>query len=214
MEVLRRNVQMNGLEDSVDVHLGAISNYSGPGRLYLYDKSNLHTLHPVSYSGTDKGNWRRELNVRIYDIYDFVECYGPFDYIRMDIEGAEVEVLEGIVRCLDDWEDFRPRIIFETHRPKYDEMKHSIRKPLLALFNRGYHAAILASSDETKARMQAMGYRPFKLVKSDGYLRGLYKNISNEDAESLICDIGFVRTVLLSPEEIQFNANNFPCIQS
>ena len=207
IEILRKNVEINHLQDRVDIKCCAISNYSGNGKFYLYGESNLHSLHPVTYSGEVKRNWQKEVSVPVYDIYDFVENYGPFDFIRMDIEGAEVEVLEGIVRLLNNKEDFRPRIIFETHRPKYDEEKHSIRKPLAELFHCKYHAAILASSDETKSKMREIGYSPFRTVKTDGYLRGLYKDISNGDAETLICDIGFVRTVLLAPDEIELNVS-------
>jgi hypothetical protein len=35
------------------------------------------------------------------------------------------------------------------------------------------------------------------LIRTDGYWRGIYYGVTNNDAIEFICDVGFVRAVLL-----------------
>ena len=72
-----------------------------------------------------------------------------------------------------------------------------MRKKLLKMFEYGYYPKIIVSNDHPKGEFQKRGYKPEALIYTDGYWRGIYYGASNKDAIDFICDIGFVRAVLL-----------------
>ena len=123
----------------------------------------------------------------------------------MDIEGYEVEVFEGLLPALED-DDFRPSILFETHRPKYTE-DHTIKGSLKAMFEKGYRAKIIVSNEGPTAKFSEHGYTADIIFPTDGMVRGLYYGISNEDAIKFICDIGGVRAVFLEYQNNPLNSN-------
>ena len=113
----------------------------------------------------------------------------------MDIEGYEVEVLKGLTKAIEN-NSFTGQIVFECHSPKYDDNKHSIREQLRMLFNNNYYVKYMTSNREHKNPFIDKGYKPIKVVRTSVVnTQGIYKNISNEDAEYFICDSLGVRDV-------------------
>jgi len=195
---LKKNIVLNTMAAVVELTHMAIGDADGTATLHLAELSNLNTLYTERH-WTDKRESRlsgETVEVITQCLPTFLDGRRPIDFIRMDVEGFEVEILRG-ARRLFEKDEFRPMILFEPHRPKYDDEKHSIRAELQFLFSHGYHAAVITSTDEAKARFGERGYNPSAVVKSDYCLRGIYEGISCEDAETFICDIGFVRSVLL-----------------
>ena len=94
--------------------------------------------------------------------------------------------------------DIHPKILFENHYPKYIERPNAMRNSLQRLFDLGYHAKTLASTDEKLAYLHKLGYFPKEVVKASMRERGLYEGVSNEDAMNVICERGTIRTTLLS----------------
>ena len=72
-----------------------------------------------------------------------------------------------------------------------------MRAQLAELFRLGYRPEMIASSDEQKTPLHGMGYTPERLVRTDGVVRGIYRNVRPADAVACVCDRGGVRTVLL-----------------
>ena len=132
-------------------------------------------------------------------IQEFRKGRKNIDFIRMDIEGYEVEVFEGLLPALND-EDFRPSILFETHRSKYTE-DHTIKNSLKFMFDKGYKVKIIASNEGPDNKFSEYGYKADITFSTDGMVRGLYYDISNEDAVKFICDIGGVRAAFLQHEK-------------
>lgn len=196
---LRRNIALNGLTDRVAIEECAISNCDATATFHLSELSNVHTLHPTSHrTGAAVARMSgRTITVRTFDVPTFLSGKRSVDLVRMDIEGHEVEVFDGIARAVRAGQ-FRGMILFETHFRAYDDAAHSMRAQLRALAALGYHAAILASSDERQTPLHALGYRPEQTIRTDGVTRGLYRGVRSEDAERVICDLGGVRTVLLA----------------
>lgn len=61
---------------------------------------------------------------------------GPVDFLKVDVEGFEREVLAGA-----DWSSFRPRVVvMEATVPKSDEPAHQAWEPIL--FDAGYRLAM------------------------------------------------------------------------
>jgi len=196
-DLLNKNVQLNQFTDIVETHNIGASNQSGIGQFYLHAASNLHTFHPVKYQAFGKQEaYVDTLEVEVVNILEFVKDKRAIDFIRMDIEGYEVEVLEGMMEGIIAG-DLSPKILFEVHRPKYDDVQHNMRAHLAQLFEFGYIPRTLISTDESLARFREKGYEPQNVIRTDGVKRGLYEGISKEEAIEFICDIGFVRAVLL-----------------
>ena len=131
------------------------------------------------------------------DVPSFLEGKGRIDLLRVDIEGYGVEVLNGLEPAIVDGR-WTGKIVFECHSPRYDDEVHSMRKPLRMLFKNGFHTRYLTSSDEKRPRIRDRGYEPAAVVQtSDTLYRGIYENVGDDDTESLPCDTGGVRDILL-----------------
>lgn len=196
---LRRNVALNGLVDRVAVEECAISNHDGIATFHLSELSNIHTLHPISHrTGETVAHMSgRTVAVRTFDVPTFLGGKRPMDLVRMDIEGHEVEVFEGIARAVRAGL-FRGMILFETHFSKYDDATHDMRSRFRELVVLGYRARTMASTERGLTTFASMGYAPYARVRTDGEVRGLFADVRSEDAERLLCDTGGVRTILLS----------------
>ncbi|MBU4377321.1 MAG: FkbM family methyltransferase [Candidatus Omnitrophica bacterium] len=201
--LLNRNIAANGLTDKVEVNNAALSNRSGTSRFYLSSKSNLHTLNPVHYKGGAKRSAEEKfIDVRTVDVYAVLNQNRDVKFIRMDIEGHEVEVLEGILRAVRDFKIY-PDILFETHFAKYDPSGHDIESRLKALFGLGYIPAAITSTDESAPNVKEIkerGYKPKLVIDTDRVNRGIYEKISPDDAVNFICNTGGVRAVLLKKD--------------
>ena len=116
----------------------------------------------------------------------------------MDVEGHEVEVLNGMISSIDEFKKL-PMIIFETHLSRYNK-EHDFEKTLNGLFNLDYSVSFAGSSSERGSKIiSEYGYESIKEIKSDGEVRKIFKDIINKDAIELICFKGGIRTVLLMP---------------
>jgi FkbM family methyltransferase len=200
IELLRKNIALNHIENIVRVYDFAISNTGGEKEFFISKASNLGTLHPLVFSHKKKVDFVKSIKVKTVDIAEFLSQIGKVDLMRMDIEGHEVEVFEGLIKLGMDSKDKLPlKIIFETHFTKYDKFVHDIGKALRGMFDLGYQAKIISSNDEAITKIRTLGYLPFQVVKDGlGIFRGLYHNIRNEDLLKLLSELGTVRTVLLS----------------
>lgn len=195
--LLRRNIALNGCERVIMLEEVAISNQNGTATFHLAEMSNVHTLHPTVYrSGSAARLTGSTIAVRTVDVPTFLTGKRSVDLVRMDIEGHEVEVFESIAHAVRASE-FRARVLFEAHFPKYDDGEHNMRERLRALFALGYHPAIMASTDERRAAFHTRGYVPECRIRTDGVTRGIYRNVRPDDAIAFLCDLGGVRTVLL-----------------
>ena len=107
------------------------SNKTGKESFYTSEMSNLGTFFPTRYYGkSSMTKSSTTIFVKTTNITDFIVDKKTIDFIRMDIEGCEVEVFEGMMPLLKN-KNFSPKILFKTHRPKYDDNHHSMRKVLI-----------------------------------------------------------------------------------
>jgi FkbM family methyltransferase len=197
VEILKKNINLNGIEEIVEINQMGISNKASVGKFYISHMSNLGSFFPTRYYGDSILEEKSPtIDVKTVSILDFVSDKKEIAMIRMDIEGYEVEAFEGMIPLLKEG-SFAPRILFETHRPKYDDKNHSMRDVLKVMFKYGYYPKIIVSDNHPKGEFLKKGYKPETLIYTDGYWRGIYYGVTNKDAIDLICDIGFVRAVLL-----------------
>ena len=107
IELLKRNLSLNGHSD-IEIYNAAISNFSGNKLFHLSNMSNLNTFHDV---GTGIEHLSGEsLEVQTFTIPEIMKGRS-LDLIRMDVEGHEVEVLDGLLPAIEN-NEMSPMIIF------------------------------------------------------------------------------------------------------
>ena len=191
MALLKRNLRLNGYRD-VPVVKAAVSDISSRKTFHLSRQSNLGTFHPVG-SATLTGD---TINVETTTIPMLAERFGPPDLLRMDVEGHEVEILEGMLEDIRKGR-YAPIVIFETHLHQYGE-DHDMAAILKRLFELGYGVPLVSSSDLVAHRLKGGGYIPGERIATDAVYRTLFSSIRPDDAIDLICRSGGLRIVVLA----------------
>ena len=118
VELLKQNLFLNGYSKKVPIITGAISDSLSKKLFHISSHSNLGTFHPQG-SGSEfiTGN---TIEVNTYSIPEIARTHGQPDLIRMDVEGHEVEVINGMLDAICAG-IMRPKIIFETHLTRYSK---------------------------------------------------------------------------------------------
>jgi len=204
--ILNCNIILNDLDGIVDSFNIGISDRTGIQKFYQSEKSNWHTFYPHVHreSSTEELTEDKAVALNVMTIDEFLKGKRNIDLIRMDVEGYEVEILIGLIPTLQD-PNVKPKILFETHQPRYDDLKHNMKEPLRLLFQSGYYVKILASDFHNNGGAEIYekrGYTAYQIVNTDGTQRGLFNDIKNDDAIHFICDTKFVRTVLMERESL------------
>lgn len=201
IQLLDLNVRLNKLENIVSTFHMGISNISGNGEFYESEKANWHTFYPKVHSGTTTESLvdKSPVSTPVMTIPDFIADKKPIDLIRMDVEGFEVEIFDGMKSLLENMK-FKAKILFEVHQPRYNEELHDMKSQLKRLFDAGYYVKKLASNLYDRGGKDDFfkrGYIPESIIKTDYMKRGIFNKITNTDAIELICETDYVRTVLL-----------------
>jgi FkbM family methyltransferase len=134
-ELLSANIILNGGLQVIEKYNMAVSDESGVFNLEISNMSNLHKLS----KGFDKT--RGDISTQLVDVESiefFINSNKP-DFIRMDVEGAEVQILNSLLDYLksDDDQECYPTIHFELH--SYDKTETAqIENILSELSKLGY----------------------------------------------------------------------------
>lgn len=125
--LLEENIWQNNLSD-VDVHQVALSTHDGETQLYIDETDetwySTASIHPGAWNGQQQTT---SLTVPCRPLTDFLTQ--PIDVLKMDIEGAELEVLTAAQAQLH----LVKHLLFEFH-PREDQTLDQI-KHLLELTN-------------------------------------------------------------------------------
>jgi len=202
--LLNLNMRLNGLERVVETYHMGFSNQVGVGRLYESEYSNCHTFHPVDLRGesTQRLKPGASVEVPVTTIGAFAAGRRRLDLIRMDIEGYEVEVLDGLVPDLDDG-GITAMILFETHQPMYDGEHHDMSGVLWRMFERGYEVEWLVADHfrdgDAYGAYRERGYTDEHILAVfESCDRAIYRGVSRDHAIELICETELVRAALLT----------------
>jgi FkbM family methyltransferase len=137
---LIRNIQTNGYRNIL-VHEFAIANRNGTADMHVSEKSNWHCLSAVP--GPAK---KRQVPISTLDKLLASLRLNRVDLMRMDLEGYEVEVLEGMQWAL---QMYSPRLLVELH--PHIIGTQPIVKYLRSLENLGYGVEWLIEQDRDVA---------------------------------------------------------------
>jgi len=194
-ELLKRNVELNNIKNIQLLQMAGANN-DGTATLHMSKTSNHHTFHRK-----DAGFLSGEtIEVKTMTVPSLMRKYGKADLMRMDIQGHEVEVMNGMIAAIERGE-IGPMIVFEVHRRFYgpdNDMEATLRR----LFKNGYHGRYVGSSSESGTNIvESMGYEGGPGMRADFTIRKVFENIEDEHLIDLVCHCGGVRTVLLAKRE-------------
>jgi len=197
VDLLKKNISLNKKNDQVRIVPGAISSKTGKERFYLSHASNLNTFH--NYGTVTQHLSGEAIEVNTYTVADVLnkeETERGLDLIRMDVEGHEVDVLNGLIDS-NSSNRLLPSVIFETHISRYTQ-ENNMSETLGRLFDIGYKVRYMASSWEQGTDIiNKYGYTEIAQIKTDGVTRAVFENIDSNDAIDIICNIGGARTVYI-----------------
>lgn len=176
-KLLKRNIKENNFLDKVEISKFAVSNKNGKETIYLSKKNpNLNNLCSCEKMKSKKDFLKKEI-IKTKTIDSL--CIEP-DFIKMDIEGYEVEAILGGLETFKKMK--KCKILIEVHPQFYDEGRN-FADVLTKLFNIGFDVKyIVSAAKECPDLFKERGYSPFKTVKDGDYHRGIFKNISKDDA--------------------------------
>jgi hypothetical protein len=98
----------------------------------------------------------------------------------MDIEGYEVEALRGGMETFKRAD--KCKLLIEVH-PQYYSEERSFAEVLEQLFSLGFNVKYVVSAGIAQPDLfKAKGYKPIREVKDKKHRRGLYDDVTNEDA--------------------------------
>ena len=89
IEFLKKNINLNKIDNIFEFEQGAISNKNGKSEFILSSKTNLSALS----NGENQNNFD-SVNVQKYDFGEYLKNKKRIDLVRMDIEGHEIEVFD------------------------------------------------------------------------------------------------------------------------
>ncbi|TFB10601.1 FkbM family methyltransferase [Candidatus Marinimicrobia bacterium MT.SAG.3] len=186
--ILLKNITLNEYDAIITPFNLAVFNKEGEEEMLLAEASNLSKL-----SSTDDDNFlskhkiERTYKVKTTTVDKFLsdKDFTP-DFVRMDVEGNEVEIFQGMKNTLLNASGGF-RILLELHPHSYSK-DHDFGNELTKLFDTGFTTELIISAGEPKPKkFVEFGYSPAFEIKSDGFVRGWYDNIPNKDAIELTC---------------------------
>ena len=181
LKFLYANLKENDYLDSsrVEVERCLISDHTGESSFWIAKQPNLNSVKKTRHS-------IREEKISCFTIEKFCEGKRYPNFIKMDIEGHEVSVFEG------GYEYFKKNpgethILLEVH-PSYYGEDNNFETILRKYFDIGFECSYIVATPVPRPELfKQLGYEPDMVVESDGFKRGIYKNVKNEDAVSIVC---------------------------
>jgi len=183
--LLSRNIELNGYSGIVQSYTVAAADSSGKATLYLSEKWNQHSmLDPAQYDHHANIMTDRCKEIPATTLDDFLEDKKPVGLMRMDVEGYEIEILDGMKNTLRG--DKAPaKILIEVHPWAYAP-NHSLKPRLEMLLSCGYEPrAIMVDHGTRPKALVELGYEP-EIVMRIGMGQASYR-VSADDFIKLEC---------------------------
>ena len=142
LNFLRKNLKLNNISIKKCVIINsAISDFIVK-KFFIANQSNLHTFH--EFGSAKPFLTGKSINVEVKTVVNLSKKHGKPDFIRMDVEGHEVEIIRSL---LDEIKKggVKPIICFEPHISSYNS-KHDFKPILESLFKLGYITKYLSSN--------------------------------------------------------------------
>lgn len=109
LNLLQRHIALNAVEHQVKVVPKAVSNSSEPFLNFYLPTDEVAVTASLS-PAVNNGKNVQVANVRLDDFWQNIDL--PIQLIKIDVEGAELEVLRGAENLLKKW---KPNLLIEVH---------------------------------------------------------------------------------------------------
>ena len=126
-----RHIELTTSRKSVEVLQAAVGRTNGLGVLSVSDrKDKMSSLSAdwreavAAENGDYSGMWKREITVPMVTLDTLIERYGSPAYIKIDVEGFEDKVVQGLSRC-------PPLLSFEFNHVFLEPALRALDSPLL-----------------------------------------------------------------------------------
>jgi len=167
-ELLIKNIQANNFDDKTSIYDFAISDKNGNKEICLAKHPNLSTLCVKP----DMEGERLEISTCTIDSLNVLP-----NFIKMDIEGHEVEALRGAMNCLKETEYCK--ILLEVHPMFYDG--DNFECVLRDLVDIGFRFKYVISAGVPRPDLfKKQGYKPLRGAPKGK--RAVYDCVETEDA--------------------------------
>tara|TARA_R100000808_G_C2155395_1_gene167788 strand:+ start:14364 stop:15257 length:894 start_codon:yes stop_codon:yes gene_type:complete len=181
LKFLKTNIKKNGYltPDRCELNKCLISDHDGESSFWIARQPNLNSINKTKHSV-------REETVECFTLETFFQNRRYPNFIKMDIEGHEVSVFNG------GYEYFKKNmgethILLEIHPSEYSE-NNDFENILRKYFDIGFRCSYIVATPRPQPELFAkLGYKPTHIVQTDGFNRGIYENIKNEDAIAITC---------------------------
>jgi len=175
--LLNINVGLNNYTDRVKIFNIGMSNRYGEMNFYVGKSSNLGGMTKT------KNTKSNSIKVGVDTLTNFCENNDIPKLIKMDIEGHEVEVLEGMYDLVRN-KKFPCKIIMELHPMCYSE-KHSLEYWMKKFIECGFKTKYVISAGVIQPDLfKKWGYEPIKSFISN---RALYTSFSDKHMLMACC---------------------------
>lgn len=179
--LLLRNIEANGYMDRVFPFQLGISNNSGTSKFHVSGASNLHSI-------LSSPNTEDVIDIVVLTLDDFLGGKDYPDFVKMDIEGHEVEALDGMFTVLKN-STKTTKILMEVH-PMYYTEDRSLEIQLRRLLEIGFSTKYVISAGIARPDFfKRNGYEPDEVIFTDGWYRGIYSNVTNEHMIMAACHV-------------------------
>jgi len=186
IKLLEKNIKLNNFEDKVKIYPYAVSNKNETKTFYLGERTNVSSF-------IKREDVVDKIDVRCIKLDDFFSI-DTIDLIRMDIEGYECQVLEGMRNFLTNTK--KPiKLLIEIHSFAYNN-EFNFKKQLQYLFEHGFCVKYLISTKKDHVELSDLGYKAIKHGTETENVRSLYKNIETKDILFLL-DRDLIRSIML-----------------
>jgi len=179
LELLQQNVELNNYEDTCEIVEGVISSEDGVLDFWLADAPNLHSFIKTNRSTS-------KVNVEAYTLETFLKNRKFPNFIKMDVEGHEVDIFKGGLNYFKN-NPGPTNILIEVHPSLYNE-ENDFAEILKEYFAIGFRPKYVVTTPVPQPKLfKEAGYEPIKSVQTDGFHRGVYENISEEHLLEFAC---------------------------
>jgi len=178
-KILKQNILVNNFEDRCEYVKCAISDKEGEIKFWMASTPNTSSVHKTSRS-------QKHISVEAHRLDNFLAEREYPNFIKMDVEGHEVKILES---GLDYFRENSGHImiLIEIHPNFYNE-NNDMDAIMREYFNIGFKIKYVISTPVAQPKLfKEKGYTPIKSVSTDGFVRGVYDNIKEEDFIKFAC---------------------------
>jgi FkbM family methyltransferase len=156
IERIRRNIELNGLEERIRLVPSAVADKSGELTFYVHESVGMGKV--AGSAGRREEHYQAEIAVQALSLDEFVYQQGnpAPEVVKMDIEGGEVLALPGMKRILNE---HRPLLLLELHGPESEKVAWQ------TLQDAGYSLYQMTGSYPPIESPEALGWKAYVVAR-------------------------------------------------